>query len=377
MKKIISLLSVIAVVAGNCSIQAKAFAPYIDVESWTTTENGCPWDFSTDGFGGCHFRAKNWSRDAAFLAVTTSEGLPENCTDAVYTNVMEWDELKEYLWNENSFGVYLDYQQKLQEDYGENARFYYIIMTPSKCQETPYYCRKFASLHEEVTDTFLIERRLQGECYWSGTYAVSTSQKATKEIQMHDMTGEEIKSNYPEVFGEDSILEQSENGYQEWKENYLAYKAENQNSDKTRAEQVQEMALLGISNSYPVMQKACETAEKFYEENKENVSVAFPEITIEEAVCEYRPFSAWEHVGDLNGDEKINASDASKILTLSAMQGSGTDTGLSIEEQQFADVNADGIFNAKDAAVILQYSASVGCGEFNGTLAEFIKIKTG
>ena len=287
---------------------------------------------------------------------------------------MEWDELKEYMRNQHSFEVYLDYQQKFQDTYGENVQFYYIIIDPFR--ETPYTdCRKFESLHEEVIDTFLLERRLEGNCYWSGTYAVATSQKVTEEIQMHDMTGEEIKSNYPEVFGENSILEQSKNGYQEWKEKYLAYKAENQNTDKTKADQMEEMALSGISNSYSVMQKACETAEKFYEENKENVSVAFPYFNIEDAVCEYHPFSAWEYVGDLNEDTKVNAADASRILIASAMQGAGTDTGLSIEEQQFADVNADGVFNAKDAAIILQYSASVGCGSFSGTLAEFIESK--
>ncbi len=376
MKTMISLLSVITMLAGCCSLQAKAYRPYIDVESWSATENGCPWDFSTDGFGNCHFKAKNWSRDAAFLAVTTSEGLPENCTDAVYTNVMEWDELKEYMWNENSFGVYLDYQQKFQEEYGENVRFYYVIMKPSTGQETPYYCRKFAILHDEVIDTFLLERKLQGDCYWSGTYAVGTSQELTDEILSSEMTAEEIKTNYPETFGDNSILEQSKEGYQEWAEKYTAYKeAENQNTDKTKAQKMQEMAILGIRDSFSVMQKACETAEKFYEENKENVSIAFPYFNIEDAVCEYHPFSAWEYVGDLNEDKKINALDASKILTASAMQGAGTDTGLSIEEQQFADVNADGVFNAKDAAIILQYSASVGCGSFSGTLAEFMKSK--
>ena len=80
------------------------------------------------------------------------------------------------MWNENSFGVYLDYQQKFQEKYGENAHFYYVIIDPFR--ETPYTdCRKFAILHDEVIDTFLLERNLQGDCYWSGTYAVATSQK--------------------------------------------------------------------------------------------------------------------------------------------------------------------------------------------------------
>ena len=57
-------------------------------------------------------------------------------------------------------------------------------------------------------------------------------------------------------------------------------------------------------------------------------------------------------LGDINGDGKINALDASVILQHDAKL-----ITLSDEQLAFADLNNDGKVNALDASVILQYDA--------------------
>lgn len=69
-------------------------------------------------------------------------------------------------------------------------------------------------------------------------------------------------------------------------------------------------------------------------------------------------------LGDLNDDSLVNASDAAKLLILSAEVGAGNIPAF--PEELRADVNGDGAKNAADAAVILQYAAYAGAG---GTLA--------
>lgn len=78
-------------------------------------------------------------------------------------------------------------------------------------------------------------------------------------------------------------------------------------------------------------------------------------------------------VGDLNSDGEINASDAAMILVVAAAVGSGSDSGLTTEQEIAADLNSDGGFNAVDAAIVLQYAAAVGSG-YTGTLDDFLAV---
>ena len=374
-KNIFLFFSIISCFIINQEIYAKAYAPYIDIENWSTAENGCPWEFHTDCFGNCLFKERNWRRNNTFLAITTSAGLPEQCEDEIYHSITEWNDFILQMKNDYSFNVYLAYSHQLQETYGEDAKYYLVTIDPFR--DTPYTdCRNFNQIHDEVIDTLLLEENLQGECYWSGTYTFATNSTLTNEIVSSDMTAEEIKATYPTLFGNDTILENSKENYQEWKEKYNAYIVQNQDTTKSQAEKMSEMAILGIRSPFSVTMEACETADNFYKTYHDKISVAFPDITVTNGVDECRTFSACEHVGDLNEDNSIDASDAAKILIVSANQGVGNNTGLSKEEEQFADINADYEINAVDAALVLQYSASTGCGIFSGTLAEFIKSKS-
>lgn len=67
-------------------------------------------------------------------------------------------------------------------------------------------------------------------------------------------------------------------------------------------------------------------------------------------------------LGDLNGDNEVNASDAAMVLTAAASVGAGDVSGLTEEQELSADLNKDGGFNAVDAAQILTYAAYRGSG---------------
>lgn len=66
--------------------------------------------------------------------------------------------------------------------------------------------------------------------------------------------------------------------------------------------------------------------------------------------------------GDVNGDGKVDASDAADILVESALIGAGNGGEFTPEQNIAADVNGDGKIDASDAALILVYAAEVGAG---------------
>lgn len=68
-------------------------------------------------------------------------------------------------------------------------------------------------------------------------------------------------------------------------------------------------------------------------------------------------------LGDVNGDNLVNASDAAIVLIAAANIGAGTDSGLTETQKTAADINSDTQINASDAAVILIYAAAVGAGQ--------------
>lgn len=62
-----------------------------------------------------------------------------------------------------------------------------------------------------------------------------------------------------------------------------------------------------------------------------------------------------DKVGEVNGDNVIDANDSSVILNAYALLSTGEISALSEEQQNTADVNNDGLVDANDASVILDY----------------------
>lgn len=67
-------------------------------------------------------------------------------------------------------------------------------------------------------------------------------------------------------------------------------------------------------------------------------------------------------IGDVNGDNVINASDAADVLVHAADVGAGNAGTLDAGQQAAADVNEDNVVDAADAASILVYAAIAGAG---------------
>lgn len=78
-------------------------------------------------------------------------------------------------------------------------------------------------------------------------------------------------------------------------------------------------------------------------------------------------------LGDLNGDDTVNASDAAMLLIAAAEIGAGNESGLTEAQEIAADVDSSRKINASDAANILIYAAETGAGSFSGALAEYMR----
>lgn len=79
-------------------------------------------------------------------------------------------------------------------------------------------------------------------------------------------------------------------------------------------------------------------------------------------------------LGDVNNDGKINAVDASEILSAYANVATSKPTGLSAEAEAAADVDGNGKINAVDASNVLSYYAyqSTSNADKSKTLNDFI-----
>ncbi len=62
-------------------------------------------------------------------------------------------------------------------------------------------------------------------------------------------------------------------------------------------------------------------------------------------------------LGDVNGDGKVNAVDASQVLAEYALHSTNAPETFDESQKKAADVNGDGKINAFDASMILAYYA--------------------
>ncbi len=98
------------------------------------------------------------------------------------------------------------------------------------------------------------------------------------------------------------------------------------------------------------------------------------ELSNAELVFRSVPAAEIPVLGNLNGDDKVDASDAAMILTAAAAVGAGSASGLTAEQEENGDIDKGGSFNAADAAVILDYAAYTGSGGTK-TLSQYLRGK--
>lgn len=65
---------------------------------------------------------------------------------------------------------------------------------------------------------------------------------------------------------------------------------------------------------------------------------------------------------DINGDGRVSATDAAKILSAAANLNTGMESGLTEEQELLADADRDGRITANDAALVQTFAAQCGSG---------------
>ncbi len=68
------------------------------------------------------------------------------------------------------------------------------------------------------------------------------------------------------------------------------------------------------------------------------------------------------NLGDVNGDDKVDAMDASIVLLTYTMLSTNQKSGLTPEQEKACDVNTDGRIDSSDASLILSYYAALSTG---------------
>lgn len=79
-------------------------------------------------------------------------------------------------------------------------------------------------------------------------------------------------------------------------------------------------------------------------------------------------------LGDINGDDTIDARDASSALTEYAATSTGADSTLNSVMAEAADVNKDGSIDARDASFILSYYAYTATATTPVSFEEFLAM---
>lgn len=295
-------------------------------------------------------------KNLEILIITNESGLSEKSIPAEEWIIsLEECTIQEVNWKNKDF---------LFSAYGENIRMYKMTCFYPYAEEASVLCRKLYLENAAVLDTMWLNSN-SGTVVWNGKFIFHVTDEFQDENKIDEVT---------EQIDNCAVLNNLEEIYKNWEFKFEVWKNTVNTSEMTAKELAESKKSNLIYSDYEITMLAYSISEKVPSMYPDMITEVIPELSyIDSESAVYTAVSTWKNIGDLNEDKKINALDAAKILTASAMNGAGNDTGLSIEEQQFADVNADGIFNAVDASLILQYSASIGCGDFNGTLAEFLK----
>lgn len=101
-------------------------------------------------------------------------------------------------------------------------------------------------------------------------------------------------------------------------------------------------------------------AEAFKSSDSAKISI-YP-IGASQAVAVY-DITNYSYLGDVNKDGKVNALDASAVLTKYAQAAANKDTVLDSDFIRRADVNSDGVVDSRDASRILRFFALFTAGK--------------
>lgn len=309
MKKLISILTALCCIGSMSAMTSSA--SIID-----------PWRFScSEGADGSAIITTH-NRDYGFLIVTDGTELAtieknNNLNDPIHTLVELGNNPQEWDWAPGN--------ETLLANYNDTNRYYHVDLSSSTgWGKLSAAARNFMLTHEDVVDVILLEHSYSGTPQWYGDF----------EIYYHrDASSEEIDAL--DSNADISMLREVQAKYTD--EEYIP--------------------------DYAILSEAFAACEKYMTDNAEYsgcVDIIQPSLLIaENGQVVYSGVSAWEEIGDADGDGAVNATDAAAILEMASSLG----TGAEVTVNTAADVNADGSVDAVDAAIVLSYASRIGSGE--------------
>ncbi len=294
---------------------------------------------------------ENYTTIRGFVAVTDGTALEEY--DSAYTNepintVTKITEDKASFigrWDEDSVPQFAGH--------AEDALYYNVSLHLRHYDNISEVSRRYMLENEGVTDVIVYSQKYSGIACWNGELFF--------EMQ-NDLTPEE-SDDFIENFESPLIAEYTAQ-YEQWQQAIADWEETISETEMTPEELAASREAAGIPTNYEMVDYAFTKAAEITAAHSDVIAYAWPGLRSNaEGQHIYIGSSAWEGIGNVNGDASIDASDAAAILESAAEAGSGNDATLDADALKSADVNADGMADAADAASILEYAARLGAGE--------------
>lgn len=377
MRKLISALCVAGVLACNLTgVTMNADAAMLYCKDgvypvFTLTEGEYGAAFMTAQTKSCHFIAVT---DGSTLEGKTCEATNDDTVCAI------WEQSRDYILKN------CDSQTaELLSGYDENARYYRVYMHNTQdVNRRSEIGRKFMLEHENVQDVILYDTQTTYKAKWNG-FSMLIPYAASTEPGFSNQNLWDVQ----EQFGGIYTWQRQNDQYLTWQEQLKEWKSTTDTTRMTEEEIYNSRKAAGIPTDYEMMKYAYDDGEIVKEQypDLEEVAVIQPlfdicgvDLAVQSAysdsalsddtnnienygqVTTQNAQSAWDGIGDTNGNAEVDASDASMILEYAAQAGTSAVTASSVNAVM-ADVNADGVVNALDASLILTYSAQKGAGE--------------
>ncbi len=259
-----------------------------------------------------------------FVAVTDGSALSDTVIEQLQSTV-ERDWVMEELQREDL--------PSLPEEYAENAKFYQIYYT-IPAYEIEYRAARRTMLETpEIVDVLALSYQIDGTFCWNGQFDGIRPEGLGDEYDMQA------------ALAEDEAYLAAKAVYDEW----LTLQGSPEQLGDTE---------------YEMLQYAIEYAQTSLHPAAYEMAMFVPGVTFtpDTETAQYHVTSWWTEVGEVSGDDTVNAKDASAILAYAAAEAAGNSTTQLALPMQTADVNADGAVNAKDAACVLIYAAAESAG---------------
>ena len=311
-------------------------------------------------------------------AVTDGSDIPEDfihpewwSEDSLFQITVEEIPLKEFTYDDLTES-YLDYSEGYEDwfsKYPEGARLFSISYSFEYRHEWEDLSKQL-SFRDGVLDVFYRWEDSSGTAMWDGTELFAYTREYSDSVddntsQISGLTEEETQQ-----------LKEHCEEYKAWLKSWKEWRETIDTQTMTPAEIEASRIAAGIESEYDMTMKHIEFINQLSENHPNMIDTSFLSFAHTPfAPTTIRAENVWEQVGDSNGDGEISSADASRILTLSAEKGAGSQNFLT-GEITAADINADGKADSADASLLLQYCAQAGIGKAT-TLKEFIKANQG